>query len=94
MPAGSFQAVRIEETDFKVTVQADGTRATVPVSRSVYWYASAVSAMARVEHDTLRPDGTVAVHTVRVLETYGPASEAAKTAIRATPQWAANEHAK
>ncbi len=94
VPAGTLETLRIEKTDFKAVAQADGTRATVPIARSVYWYAPSVFAMARVERDTLRPDGTVAMHAVRVLETYGSASEAAKSAIRATPQWAANEHAK
>ncbi len=94
VPAGSFEALRLEETDSAPMVAGDGTRVTVTTNRIRYWYVPRLMAMARVERDTLRADGTTAEHTDQVLESFGPASEAAKRAVRLTPQWLAHERAQ
>jgi hypothetical protein len=94
VPAGDFEALRVESAESLVFLAANGTRSNVPTYHVVYWYAPRVGAMARVERDILRPDGTVARRQREVLESFGAPSETSHDGVRATRQWQANEHAK
>ena len=91
VPAGTFDAMRVEGVESR---QATPAQPIAPVVRTVYWYAPRVAGMVRVERDYLGADGKVTTHQVQELESFGPASEATRIAVRATPQWQANEVAK
>lgn len=94
VPAGSFEALRIDSVGYTPMARSDGTRSAVAVSRTRYWYAPRVGAMARVESEFLRPDGTVAGRQVKVLQSFGPTSEETRLAVEATPGWQAYARAK
>ncbi len=94
VPAGSFEALRIESVESAVMALSGGVRSSVATSRTVYWYAPRAGAMARVEHEILRPDGTVAMRQVHVLDSFGPASEESRLAVQATSGWQAYARAK
>ena len=94
VPAGTFDALRIESVEYAVLASSGGARSSVPISRTLYWYAPRVGAMARVERELLRPDGSVTMRRVQVLDSFGPAGEESQLAVRATPGWQAYARAK
>ena len=91
---GTFEATRVEEVDSMVLVVGDNVRQETQTSRTVYWYVPQLGAMARVERDFLRPDGSIAMRQIEVLESFGAMSAEARLAARATPQWQAFERAQ
>ncbi len=61
VPAGTFQAIRIEGEERQT---GDGT----VTARMVFWYSADIRAMVRVERDFISPSGQPSMHEVDVLE--------------------------
>jgi hypothetical protein len=94
VPAGRFDAIRLEAFDYPAQPAAD-TSAQPAIRHVVLWFAPEARTVARAERDVLAADGTVVSHQVDVLESFvhrgrrtpagSDAKEGASTAYAARP---------